>query len=429
MNQSNNFKKTVLFLGDIALFYMALFITLSLRSLFLPSFSFLSLWNLHIAPFSIINSLLILIFYIAGLYSLDSKKFANFFTIAKTIGAGAILAIIFFYFIPYFRITPKTNLFVYIIVTYFLIWLWRISFLEILARSSKTKVFFLGESKETDEFSIYIKNNSQLGYSIGTEISTADIIIVSEEIKQNPKNLQMLYEIILTGKSVINFDKFYESITGKIPVSMISEIWFLENLMEIKKQSFEKFKRIFDILLSIILFPILLIILPFAFLAIKTSGKGPVFYFQNRVGKNRKIFKLIKFRSMVQNAEKNGAEWAREKDNRITMAGNFLRKTRIDELPQIWNILKGNLSFIGPRPERPEFTNELTKKIPHYSIRHLVKPGLSGWAQVNFPYGASVEDAMQKLQYDLYYIKNRSIILEFSILLKTILTVLSRAGR
>ncbi|MFH1534764.1 MAG: sugar transferase, partial [Patescibacteria group bacterium] len=223
--------------------------------------------------------------------------------------------------------------------------------------------------------------------------------------------------------------KFYESVTGKIPVSLIDKTWFLENLLEINKQTFEKFKRVVDIIFSIILFIPFIIVYPFAALAIKINSKGPVFYKQKRVGKNEKFFEILKFRSMVADAEKNGAEWAKENDKRITIAGNILRKTRIDELPQIWNVLKGDLSFVGPRPERPEFVQELENQIPHYSMRHLVRPGLSGWAQINFPYGASVEDATEKMQYDLYYIKNRSFLLEISIMLKTIMTLLSHSGR
>jgi len=184
-----------------------------------------------------------------------------------------------------------------------------------------------------------------------------------------------------------------------------------------------------DAFLASALFVPLTAMLPIVALAIKLNSAGPIFYRQRRIGKNGKEFEIAKFRSMVCDAEKNGAVWASCNDNRVTFVGKILRKTRIDELPQIWNVLKGELSFIGPRPERPEFVKELVEKIPYYQMRHLVKPGLSGWAQINFPYGASVEDALQKLQYDLFYVKNRSIVLEISIMLKTIMTLLKREGR
>ena len=168
---------------------------------------------------------------------------------------------------------------------------------------------------------------------------------------------------------------------------------------------------------------------PFIAAAVKLNSPGNVFYTQKRIGKGGQMFWLLKFRSMVQDAEKDGAKWAEKEDTRITKVGNFLRKSRLDELPQLWNVLKGEMSFIGPRPERPEFVRELEKQIPFYQTRHLIKPGLTGWAQINFPYGASVEDAMEKLQYDLYYIKHRSLVLDFGVVLKTIKIVLSRGGR
>ncbi|MBR9705587.1 hypothetical protein GOV14_00990, partial [Candidatus Pacearchaeota archaeon] len=242
--------------------------------------------------------------------------------------------------------------------------------------------------------------------------------------------IQLLYKMTLSGKTIISFDKFYESTTGKIPVSLVSETWFLENLMELNKQDFEKFKRILDVLFGLIIFVIFILALPFVAFAIKITDKGPIFYRQKRMGKNGKIFDLIKFRSMIIDAEKEKSGWSKpeEKDARITFVGRILRKIRIDEIPQVWNILQGNMSFVGPRPERPNFVQELTKIVPHYSMRHLVKPGLTGWSQINFG-DASARDAQKKLQYDLYYIKNRSLLLDIIILLKTIMVILSRTGK
>ena len=165
-------------------------------------------------------------------------------------------------------------------------------------------------------------------------------------------------------------------------------------------------------------------------LLIKIDSKGPVFYRQKRVGKNGEIFELVKFRSMIFSpfSEEGGWQKPDENNNYVTFIGNLIRKTRIDELPQIWNVLKGNLSFIGPRPERPEFVKELVKEIPHYSMRHIVKPGLTGWSQINFS-DASAKDALEKLQYDLYYVKNRSPLLDTIIFLKTIMVVLQTSGK
>ena len=163
-------------------------------------------------------------------------------------------------------------------------------------------------------------------------------------------------------------------------------------------------------------------------IAIKIDSKGPILYRQKRVGHNGKIFELIKFRSMSVDAEKHGAEWAQENDKRVTRVGNFIRRWRVDEIPQMWNVLKGEMSFIGPRPERPEFVKILQRETPSYALRHSVRPGITGWAQVNYQYGASKEDALEKLQYDLFYIHNLTIFLDMHILIKTIKIVLFGKG-
>ncbi|MBI4691967.1 MAG: exopolysaccharide biosynthesis polyprenyl glycosylphosphotransferase [Candidatus Terrybacteria bacterium] len=417
MIQGNRYKKFILLLGDLALLYLGLFLSLTVRYASPPS---ANLWNQHFLPFSIINLLWILIFYIAGFYDIEKKFFTTLTNIIEAIIAGGIAAVLIFYLIPYFGIAPKTILAIEIFIASILIWIWRKLFFYLLYKTTKIKIFFLdGAEKIIPNF----------GYEIVKEISAANIIVVSEKEKQNPKTAKFLYDMVLAGKTVIDFENFYESVTGKIPVSIISETWFLENLRETNKQTFEKFKRGFDIIFALLLFIPFLIIYPFAVLVIKLESKGPVFYKQKRIGKNGNVFEIVKFRSMIDNAEKNGAQWAKENDSRITFAGNVLRKTRLDELPQIINVIKGNLSFIGPRPERPEFMKELNEKVPHYSMRHLIKPGLSGWAQINFPYGASVEDAAEKLQYDLYYIKHRSLGLDLHIIFKTIKILLTAAGR
>ncbi len=426
----NKLRKAGLFIGDIALLYFSLFVALTLRYGSLPS---KELWRAHALPFLFIYLLWTLIFYIAGLYEIEKFLSATALRnqIFKTMATVGALTVIFFYFIPVFGISPKTNLFINLAIASIFIWAWRMLFFNASVRGSKIKIYFFGkEIKEIRNFSEYLYLRPQLGFNPVNFIKFADIIVIPEEIKEDREITRELYQMALSGKTIIPFDKFYESVTGKIPVSLISEKWFLENLSEMYKQNFEKTKRVFDIAMAIIFAIPTLIITPFVAIAIKLNSKGTVFYKQERVGKNGKVFKIIKFRSMVANAEKNGAEWEKpeKNDGRITFVGNIFRKTRIDELPQIWNILKGDLSFIGPRPERPEFMEELEEKIPHYSMRHLVKPGLSGWAQINFS-EASAKDAPEKLQYDLYYVKNRSIMLDLTILLKTTMVVLSRTGR
>ena len=234
------------------------------------------------------------------------------------------------------------------------------------------------------------------------------------------------------GKKIIFLilASFYELLTGRIPLGAINQIWFLENLSEGTKRGYEIVKRSGDIIFAIVIGVISLILYPFAILAVKISSPGPIFYRQKRVGQLGKVFEIVKFRTMRKDAEKDtGAIWTTENDPRITKVGNFLRKTRLDEVPQVWNILKGEMSFVGPRAERPEFHDLLRKNVPFYEERYLIKPGLSGWAQINFHYGSSVQDAAEKLKYDLYYIKNRSLLLDLGIILKTVRIAFKQAGR
>lgn len=190
------------------------------------------------------------------------------------------------------------------------------------------------------------------------------------------------------------------------------------------------FTRLFDISVSLI---VLLLTAPIMLLSalaivVESGFRGPVFYRQTRVGYRGETFSLIKFRSMTTDAEKNGAQWAATNDSRITRIGGFLRKTRIDELPQFLNVLQGDMSVVGPRPERPEFTSELENHIPHYDMRHQVKPGITGWAQVHYPYGASVEDTKNKLEYDLFYLKHSHLLLDILVAFKTVRVCLVGAG-
>ncbi|PIZ89767.1 MAG: hypothetical protein COX88_02055, partial [Candidatus Nealsonbacteria bacterium CG_4_10_14_0_2_um_filter_35_20] len=233
------------------------------------------------------------------------------------------------------------------------------------------------------------------------------------------KLTQGLYKCLPLRINFMDLARAYEILLHKIPIDFVSQTWFLENLSEGEKKIYDKLKRFVDIILA---FSIIIITSPlwliFAVL-IKLEDKGPVFYKQKRVGKDRNEFWLTKFRSMKIDAENGKAKWAEKDDPRITKIGRFLRKIHLDELPQMLNILKGDISLVGPRPERPEFVKKLEKEIPHYHLRHIIRPGFTGWAQIKFRYGRTVEDSHEKFQYDLYYIKNRSLFLDLGILLKT----------
>lgn len=239
-----------------------------------------------------------------------------------------------------------------------------------------------------------------------------------------------LLEAKLHGVMVVDIRSFYEHVVQRLPLSQINDEWLLqtEGFSLNTRGSLRRLKRALDVMISSFLLIITIPITLLTALIVRLESPGPVIYRQDRVGLREKEFIVYKFRSMRQDAEKNGAVWAAQNDTRVTRFGKFIRKTRIDELPQLWNVLKGDMSFIGPRPERMTFVRELKKVIPYYSLRHTVKPGLTGWAQVCYPYGASQEDARLKLEYDLYYIKNMSILLDIRIIFKTIGVVLFPRG-
>lgn len=254
----------------------------------------------------------------------------------------------------------------------------------------------------------------------------AIILAVSQGVRES--TLKAVGDCVELGCEILSVSDLYERISGRIPVRFITHSWFIRELNETNRKLYSLAKRGLDILLSAVGLLGLGLILPLMTLLIKLDSPGSVFYSQVRVGKSGRTFKIHKFRTMVADAERGGAVWARKNDNRVTRLGNFLRRTRIDELPQLFNVLRGEMSLVGPRPERPEFVETLADSVPFYNRRHMVLPGLTGWAQVNYPYGASIEDALQKLQYDLFYIKNRSLFLDLEIILRTVSVVLNRTG-
>lgn len=259
--------------------------------------------------------------------------------------------------------------------------------------------------------------------------SLVDAIVVSLSEKRGVFPIREVLDCKLNGMYVLDAPTFYEIVNGKLMLESINPSWFIYSIGFHRTGIFNVCKRIIDILLALLGLILTLPFFPVIALAIKLDSPGPVFFSQLRVGCKEKTFVLHKFRTMrVDAEEKTGAVWAGKNDSRVTRLGKFLRNTRIDELPQLINILRGDMSFVGPRPERPEFVEKLKQVIPYYSKRHFIKPGLTGWAQVKYSYGSSVEDAIEKLRYDLYYIKNISPFLETIIFLETIKVVLFGRG-
>jgi len=449
-------RKIILLIGDLVLLYGALAVTLWLRFSYFDN----ELWSRHLGPFSIIFAVWLLVFFINGLYEINKieRGFKFYGTLIQNLAINTTLAIVFFYIIGNtIEIKPQTILLILVGVFTILFLIWRKIFFKLMSSDRLgSNLAIIGINAESLLLAEEIITKPQLGYKLKliinpdsspiaekfqiTDISRdisemrhkilthkINIVVAINNPKYSPEVARYLFENIDLKIQYFNLTDFYEKITGKMPISSLEHHWFLENITHKNQQWLIITKRTIDILLSIFFGLIALLILPFVALAIKIESTGPLIYKQTRVGLNNKIFTVYKLRSMADNAETNGVQWAQKNDARITRVGKFIRKTRIDEIPQFINILKGNMSFVGPRPERPEFITALKEAIPFYNERHLVKPGLTGWAQINFPYGASVDDTKQKLQYDLFYVKNRSIALDISIILKTINTIFNKS--
>jgi exopolysaccharide biosynthesis polyprenyl glycosylphosphotransferase len=288
---------------------------------------------------------------------------------------------------------------------------------------------FFEDSDDSDDFIILDSLENFL--ELSSEFRSFLGIIVGPNISLSEQLCQKLMQLRFQGIPVYDLKNFYKTLWHKFPPNLLQDTWFAfgQGFGLVSDRTTQKVKLVTDLIFAALLLLALSPLMIATALAIKIDSPGPIFYSQWRTGLHGEPFRIYKFRSMAQDAEKYGAQWAKTKDPRITRVGYWLRLLRIDELPQLLNVLRGEMSFIGPRPERPEFDCELDKQIPYYSLRYLVKPGITGWAQVIYPYGASVKDAYEKLSYDLYYIRNYSIWLDLFIILKTIRVVVMGKGR
>jgi len=438
---NKRFKQSILLVGDLVILHCALLLTLIVRYFENP----LTYWHSHWPYFLPVFVIWIIVLYISGAYDLNliyNRRRFHSTAINATIGS-ALLAILYFY-LNRSEITPKTNLAIFSIIFLIIFVLWR-SLYNFIVKSylPKNNLAFIGWNEQSAKLLEDVKNQPHSGFETALIFKNKEEIknlpalikeknihtlVISTELFKDEELRQVLFDCLSLHVAFYNFVDFYESINGKVPLEAIDQAWFIENLDESQKNFFNLTKRVFDLVLSLILFIISLPFWPFIALIIKLESRGSVFFKQTRVGQQEVNFQMIKFRTMKTNGNHGGM--TQEHDNRITRFGNILRKTRLDEIPQVLNIIKGEMSFIGPRPERPEFVSDLAKAIPFYKTRLLIKPGVTGWDQVSgFYHSPSVADTIEKLQYDLYYLKHRSLYLDLAIFLKTIATVLGRNGR
>ncbi|MCX6788963.1 MAG: sugar transferase [Candidatus Jorgensenbacteria bacterium] len=426
-------KKGLFLVGDILVFYAALATMIIVRY---QNPSTLGLGFLvHFPPFTSILLIWGLAFYWNNLY--EYRSFGNrawlFRALFRSIVIGTMGSIMAFYLFPkFFEFTPRANLFlfagIFLIFSYF----WRMLALH-FSKSGALNVIIIGDSPLTDDVAKYIEENKNSDYKIVEwikiptkekldslaeiiHLKNAELVVMQHSISKDFSAVRSVYKLLPLEISVVSFSDFYESIFEKAPLKELEENWFIENIST-RRPAYDMIKRAEDIFGALLVGAIF--ILPALLIAvlIRLSSKGPVIYTQDRTGKNGKKFTIYKFRTMRTNT--GGPAWTEKNDSRITKVGALLRYTHLDELPQIINILKNDISFVGPRPESTELSAQY-EKFPYYDIRHVIKPGLTGWAQVCFRPSASFEEAYEKLCYDVYYIKNRSLFLDFLIFVRTV---------
>jgi sugar transferase (PEP-CTERM system associated) len=378
--------------------------------------------------------------------------------LTKAIGIASIILAILYYCIPSLLV-GRGIFFISLAILVLLVVSWRYAYNWIIKKKMFTeKIFLLGTGELSRKILNEVDGHRDSGYQIvgiipsdsaptlalPSHIPLFDIngrlskfaeshqirkIVVALDDRRGHLPLKELLRCKMSGMTILEGESFYEKLAGKILAENVNPSWLIFS-EGFRKSNFTLVtKRITGLILSslglILTMPLTLAIA----IAIKLDSKGPIIYRQKRCGQGGRVFHLCKFRSMIDNAEAGcGPIWAQDNDCRVTRVGRIIRKFRLDEIPQMWNVLKGDMSFVGPRPERPEFVEDLLEIVPYYSERHTVKPGITGWAQVSYGYGASVDDALEKLKYDLFYIKHMSIFMDFMIILKTLKIVIKQSG-
>ena len=355
------------------------------------------------------------------------------------------------YLFPTLVLENGTSLLGLFILTVLLL-LWRAGYVWLLRQPFlRERVYVMGSGDRADRLVEALRNQPELGMDVvgwagavgngsltreeigemllrARHKQTVDRVIVAMGDRRGRMPVRELLDLRLSGVKVEDATSVLEKISGKIEVDELQPSWLIFSDGFRINNTFLVVKRVISLVVGLGVSLVFLPLVPLIALAVKLSSPGPILYGQKRVGYHGKVFTCWKFRTMRQDAEANGAQWATGDDPRITKAGKVLRKLRLDEIPQLWNVLRGDMGFVGPRPERPEFVEWLSKEIPYYKIRHIVPPGLTGWAQVSYEYGASLEESKEKLRYDLYYIKNIAPMLDLVIVFKTIKIVLLGRG-
>ncbi len=453
-NKYYHFRDIVFFFGEGLLIFMSLLIV---DWIYRGSFLFrISAYD-EIVRAAVVTVIFQSSLYFFDLYDLkkDLSLFNTATRITQSFGVGCIILGILYYSLPKMIIPSKVFWTGYLILCV-LILLWRAVYYFVLRRRMFVReIVVLGTGKLAEDISREIEGKHNSSYRIQAFIGDRktiynpksapffkDIdemetmrpgkhiekIVVALDDRRGAMPIKALLKYKMRGTVIEQGISFYERVTGRLLVENMDPSSIIFSTGFALSRWLFMLKRVVDIALSLLILLISSPVLLLSAIIIKIESPGPILYSQERVGSKNRPFRVYKLRSMRQDAEQNGAVWAKENDDRVTRFGRISRKFRIDELPQLWNVMKGDMSLVGPRPERTVFVEQLAEKLPFYLLRHDVKPGITGWAQVCYPYGASEEDALRKLEYDLYYIKNLSISMDLLVVFMTVKTVLRKKG-
>ncbi|OGG80252.1 hypothetical protein A3A39_03715 [Candidatus Kaiserbacteria bacterium RIFCSPLOWO2_01_FULL_54_13] len=443
----------VLLVGDIAVFGLSLWITLALRNLEFPD---TQLYLRHLVPFSFLFIVWVVIFFLAGLYGKHTRLFRSSLpdTIFYTQIVNVLVAALFFFLVPAFGLAPKTILALYLLVSFGLIYVWRVSMfprLPGLLRGRKLKGILVASGPDAHALAHEVASDSRYPFVFDRIIDTAKspsheviretlrlaaednmtFLVVDFSDRAFDAARPIVYDSAFNKErfAVVDVVELYQEVFDRVPLSLVTYELVLASVNA--SRMYGVVKRVIDVAGSLILGIILLPLYPFVALAIKLEDGGPVFIDQERVGRYQKPIRVMKFRSMTGNDSGEYGASGKTKLS-VTRVGNFLRRSRIDELPQLWSVLKGDLSLVGPRPEFPALSREYSAKIPYYNARYLITPGLTGWAQIRHDthphHGADIQETKTKLSYDLYYLKHRSLFLDLFVILQTIRIILTARG-
>lgn len=451
-------KQIILIVGDVVIINSSIFLSAIIRLGLDVGWDYI---KSNLLSFMLTSGVFVFTFSFAELYDTrrNFKSIGNIITVTFASTSALIVTTVLFYVTWSLRIGRGVFIILGLLITLFIIG-WRLLYSYLLERQIfKWNTLIIGAGGAGNVILQEIKRSEKSGlrtvgfidddplkkgklidgipvvgdrYSLDKVIRQNNVNLIVEAIThEKPADLiKALIDYSRHGIDVIDMPTMYERLTGKIPFKYIKDVWMSQLVINKSRLYGKIVKPIIEVFSALILFVLLIPIMGIISLLVKVSSKGRVFYTQERVGKDGKKFMIIKFRTMRENAESDtGAVYTTDRDPRVTKVGKFLRKWRLDEIPQLLNVIKGDMSLIGPRPEREIFIKEFEEKIPFYSLRLVAKPGLTGWAQVKYSYASSIEQTEEKFEYDLYYIKNMSFLLDFVVLLKTIKVVLFGRGK